>query len=47
MALISDAGMPLVSDPGFELIKQAREKNIELELFQESMQLLVLLLLVD
>ncbi|VEU75577.1 Ribosomal RNA small subunit methyltransferase I [Mycoplasmopsis maculosa] len=32
IALVSDAGMPLVSDPGFELIKKARENNIEVEL---------------
>lgn len=32
LALVSDAGMPLVNDPGFELVKQARENNIEIEL---------------
>ncbi|MBU4693135.1 16S rRNA (cytidine(1402)-2'-O)-methyltransferase [Mycoplasma sp. CSL7491-lung] len=32
VALVSDAGMPVVSDPGFDLIKLAREKNIDLEI---------------
>ncbi|ADE19493.1 16S rRNA (cytidine(1402)-2'-O)-methyltransferase [Mycoplasma crocodyli] len=32
VALVSDAGMPVVSDPGFELIKQAIENDIEIEL---------------
>ncbi|QGZ97899.1 16S rRNA (cytidine(1402)-2'-O)-methyltransferase [Mycoplasma sp. NEAQ87857] len=32
VALVSDAGMPVVSDPGFEVIKQARENNIEVEI---------------
>ncbi|WP_027120817.1 16S rRNA (cytidine(1402)-2'-O)-methyltransferase [Mycoplasmopsis lipofaciens] len=32
IALVSDAGMPLISDPGFELIKEARSNDIQLEL---------------
>lgn len=32
IALVSDAGMPLISDPGFELINLARQNNIEIEL---------------
>ncbi|WP_029608480.1 16S rRNA (cytidine(1402)-2'-O)-methyltransferase [Mycoplasma simbae] len=32
VALVSDAGMPLVSDPGFELIKLARANNIDVQL---------------
>ncbi|MCS4536734.1 MULTISPECIES: 16S rRNA (cytidine(1402)-2'-O)-methyltransferase [unclassified Mycoplasma] len=32
LALVSDAGMPMVSDPGFELINLAKEKNIDIEL---------------
>lgn len=31
IALISDAGMPGISDPGEEIIKQAIENNIEIE----------------
>ncbi len=29
VALVSDAGTPCISDPGYELVKLAREKNIE------------------
>ncbi|MBZ4195171.1 16S rRNA (cytidine(1402)-2'-O)-methyltransferase [Mycoplasma tauri] len=32
IALVSDAGMPLVNDPGFELIKLANENNIKIDL---------------
>ncbi|WP_027121356.1 16S rRNA (cytidine(1402)-2'-O)-methyltransferase [Mycoplasma leonicaptivi] len=32
VALVSDAGMPVVSDPGFEIINLARKNNIELEI---------------
>ncbi|QNM93630.1 16S rRNA (cytidine(1402)-2'-O)-methyltransferase [Mycoplasma sp. Pen4] len=32
VALVSDAGMPVVSDPGFEVISQARANNIEIEI---------------
>lgn len=28
IALISDAGMPCISDPGYKLVKEARENNI-------------------
>ncbi|QIW61977.1 16S rRNA (cytidine(1402)-2'-O)-methyltransferase [Mycoplasmopsis gallinacea] len=32
VALVSDAGMPVVSDPGFEAIKQVRSNNFEIEI---------------
>ncbi|AKJ20976.1 16S rRNA (cytidine(1402)-2'-O)-methyltransferase [Mycoplasmopsis synoviae] len=32
IALVSDAGMPLISDPGFDLIKLCKENNIQIEL---------------
>ncbi|WLP85719.1 16S rRNA (cytidine(1402)-2'-O)-methyltransferase [Mycoplasma seminis] len=32
IALVSDAGMPVVSDPGFEVISQARENGIQVEI---------------
>lgn len=31
VAIISDAGMPTISDPGFEIIKESKNKNIEIE----------------
>ncbi len=30
-ALVTDAGMPAISDPGEDLVREAREKNIEVE----------------
>lgn len=32
IALISDAGMPTIADPGFEIIKEVRENNLNLEI---------------
>ncbi|MEA4134610.1 16S rRNA (cytidine(1402)-2'-O)-methyltransferase [Mycoplasma sp. 2704] len=32
VALVSDAGMPVVSDPGFEVIAEARKNNIDIEI---------------
>lgn len=32
VGLVSDAGMPAVSDPGFELIKQARDHNFDIQI---------------
>ena len=31
IAMISDAGMPVVSDPGFRLVRIARERNLTIE----------------
>ena len=39
MALISDAGMPGISDPGEEVIKQAIENNIEIEVLPGAKRL--------
>ncbi|MFV8475970.1 16S rRNA (cytidine(1402)-2'-O)-methyltransferase [Mycoplasma sp. T193] len=32
VALVSDAGMPVVSDPGFEVIAQAKDAGLEVEI---------------
>ncbi|MFL1058727.1 SAM-dependent methyltransferase, partial [Mycoplasmopsis synoviae] len=32
IALVSDAVMPLISDPGFDLIKLCKKNNIQIEL---------------
>ncbi len=31
LALVSDAGMPVVSDPGYRIVRLARERNLEVE----------------
>jgi len=31
IALVSDAGMPVISDPGFRLVRLARERNVAVE----------------
>ncbi|KAA9392822.1 16S rRNA (cytidine(1402)-2'-O)-methyltransferase [Staphylococcus epidermidis] len=31
IALVSDAGLPLISDPGYELVVEARKNNINIE----------------
>ncbi len=31
VAIVSDAGMPVIADPGFEVIRQAREAGINIE----------------
>ncbi|HYM59650.1 MAG TPA: 16S rRNA (cytidine(1402)-2'-O)-methyltransferase [Thermoanaerobaculia bacterium] len=31
IALVSDAGMPVVSDPGFKLVRLARERGVDVE----------------
>ncbi|BBU47878.1 16S rRNA (cytidine(1402)-2'-O)-methyltransferase [Mycoplasmopsis felis] len=31
VALVSDAGMPLISDPGFDILNLAKENNIDIE----------------
>ncbi|WP_025755703.1 16S rRNA (cytidine(1402)-2'-O)-methyltransferase [Mycoplasmopsis cricetuli] len=32
IALVSDAGMPVISDPGFQIIKMCRDYNIDFEI---------------
>ena len=31
IALVSDAGLPLISDPGYELVVEAREQQLRVE----------------
>lgn len=43
IALVSDAGMPLVSDPGFRLVRAAREADVEVSVIPGPCALVVAL----
>lgn len=43
IALVSDAGMPLVSDPGFRLVRAAREANVDVTVIPGPCALVVAL----